>query len=242
MPHRRTYVRSYTRRDGTRVRGYTQNRHRGRRRSRSPAPSPIFDREYEIERDLRQQKEERIRAWRAERDKQRELHKQEEDQIRLAAEFCRATIEEGAIGATADKIAERVSENAWTTLRRLWRPFRCRWMARLAQKILDAKSQIHTIIADVVALKWWAPLHNPERVFFHQLVKSLPLPVVDKQFDAAAHGLRLAGVCLCWTQGRRLDKCECFRALAKQYTKEEVKSFLVSTGTEWMQGPGQQSR
>lgn len=242
---RRTHVRSYIRRDGTRVSSYTQNRRRGRQNTKStsrrpPATfsSPIFDlKRYESERDLENQKREKLRAQRAEQDAQRELRKQEEDQIKLAADFCRTTIEEGVINATADNITERVNEKTWATLRRKWRTFRCRWLAQLAQKILDTKSQIHTSIADVAALKWWAPLHNPERVFFHQLVKSIPLPG-DQQFEAAAHGLRLTGVCLCCMQGRRLDKCECFRALAKQYTKEEIRSFLVSTGTDWMQGPG----
>jgi hypothetical protein len=165
----------------------------------------------------------------------RSIHKRERDRINEAAEFCVATIKDGAIEATADRIADRVSRDAWNALRRRWGLFRCKWMARLAQQILDAKAQIHKTVADVAMLKWRTPLHAPEHLFAHELIKSIPLPG-DEQFIAAAYGLRVAGVCICVMQGISLRKCACFQPLALEYTKEQVKSILVSSGTEWIRG------
>lgn len=169
------------------------------------------------------------------RTERRLTRKKERDQIKETAEFCAAAIKDGAMKATADRIASHVSHDAWETLQRRWNRFRCKWLARLAQQILDTKSRIHTTVADVAMLKWWAPLHTPERIFAHELIKCIPLPG-DKQFIAAAYSLRLTGVCLCAMQGIPLHKCACFRPLAQEYTKEQLKSILVSKGTEWMHG------
>lgn len=166
----------------------------------------------------------------------RSIRKKERGRINEAAEFCMATIKDGAIEATADRIADRVSHDAWNTLRRRWGRFRCKWMARLAQQILDAKMQMHKTVADVALLKWKTPLHTPERIFAHELIKRIPFPGVDEQFVAAAYGLRLTGVCLCGMQGIPLTKCACFQLLAQEWTKEQVKLFLVSSGTEWIRG------
>lgn len=157
---------------------------------------------------------------------------QERREIQEAAEFCMTTIRDGSIEATADKIAGRVSQDAWNILLRKWNRFRCRWLARLAQHILDAKTKIHTTVADVVMRKWHTPLHSPERVFAHELIKSIPLPG-DEHFIASAYSLRLAGVCLCAMQGIPLSKCACFRPLALEYTKERIRSILVSASIEW---------
>jgi hypothetical protein len=169
-------------------------------------------------------------------DHHRSIRKRERDRINEAAEFCVATINDGAIEATADRIADRISRDTWNALRRRWGLFRCKWMARLAQQILDAKAQIHKTVADVALLKWKTPLHTPEHIFAHELIKSIPFPGVDEQFVAAAYGLRLTGVCLCGMQGIPLTKCACFQPLALEWTKEQVKLFLVSSGTEWIRG------
>lgn len=166
----------------------------------------------------------------------RSIRKREKERIGETAEFCVSAVKDGGIEATADKIAKRVSRDTWDVLRRRWGRFRCKWMARLAQQILDAKAQMHETAADVVMLKWWNPLHTPERVFAHELLKSIPFPGVDEHFVAAAYGIRLTGVCLCATQGIPLTKCACFQPLALGWTKEQVKSFLVSRGDEWMRG------
>jgi hypothetical protein len=165
------------------------------------------------------------RNWRS----SRKLKKQ---QIRDAAEFCVAAIKDGSIEAAADKIADRVSHDTWDTLLRKWNRFRCRWLARLAQDILDVKSKIHTTVADIVMMKWRRPLHSTEQIFAHELIKSIPLPG-DDHFIAAAYSLRVAGVCLCATQGIPLVKCPCFRPLALAYTKEQLKSMFISATSEW---------
>lgn len=166
----------------------------------------------------------------------RSIRKRERERIGEAAEFCVSTINNGAIDATADIIANRVSRDTWNALQRRWGRFHCRWMARLAQQILDAKARIHQTVADVAMLKWRNPLHTPERVFAHELIKSIPFPGMDEHFVAAAYGLRLTGVCLCGMQGIPLTKCACFQPLALEWTKEQVKSFIVSSGTEWIRG------
>lgn len=166
----------------------------------------------------------------------RSIRKTEQERISEAAKFCEATIKDGAIEATADKIADRVSRDTWNALRRRWGRFRCKWMERLAQQILAAKAQMHETAADVVMLKWWNPLHTPERVFAHELIKNIPFPGVDEHFVATAYGIRLTGVCLCATQRIPLTKCACFQPLALEWTKEQVKSFLISRGDEWMRG------
>ena len=168
-------------------------------------------------------------------DSRRSIHKRERERIGEAAEFCMAAINDGAMDATAGKIADRVSRDTWNALRRRWGRFRCKWMARLAQQILDVKAQMHETVADMAMLKWRTPLHTPECTFAHELIKSIPLPG-DEQFVAAAYGLQLTGVCLCGMQGIPLTQCACFQPLALEWTKEQVKLFLVSSGTEWIRG------
>lgn len=237
---RRVHVKGYFRRDGTWVPPYSRRPPTGRatippqrgrngNRSKRPSggrgsvtplpPTTIFRNgppEYKTEH-------------------RRSIRKRERERISEAAEFRVSTIKDGAIEATADRISDRVSHDAWNALRRRWGRFRCKWMAKLAQQILDAKAQIHQTVADVAMLKWRNPLHTPEQIFAHELIKSIPLPG-DEQFVIVARSLRVAGVCLCVTQGIPLHKCACFQPLGLEYTKEQVKSILVSSGTEWIRG------
>jgi hypothetical protein len=188
---------------------------------------------YQNERELRyqQQKEEKARARQLERNRQ----KQEQDRIRVAADFCMAAFRDGTISAAADRVAGRVSDDAWHTLYRKWKPFRCRWLAQLAQEMMEAKADIHSTFADIaLKLSGRTLRHEPERVFAHQLLKNVPLPG-DEQLVATAHGLRLVGVYLCAMRGFDLTSCACFRPLAIERTKEEVKQYLVVTGTSWTQ-------
>lgn len=147
-----------------------------------------------------------------------------------------SAIRNGAIEATADEIANHVSRDAWNALRYRWGRFRCKWMARLARQILEAKAQMHKTVADVALLTSRTLLHTPEYVFAHELIKNIPFPGVDEHFVAAAYGLRLTGVCLCGIQGIPLTECACFRPLALGWTKEQAKLFVVSGGIEWIRG------
>lgn len=222
---RRVQVPEYFRRDGTRVRSHT--RRPPKRRVSIPTQ--------------RAQSGNRIKRSRSASDSvpplsvgRRPMRKKGKDRINEAADFCMATINDGMMEAAADKIAGRVSLDTWNVLRRRWGRFRCKWLARLAQRILDTKTRIHEIVADVAMLKWGNPLHTPERLFAHQLIKNLPIPVVDDHCIVTARGLRLTGICLCWIEEIPLTKCACFQPLALEFTKERVKSLLVASGNDWI--------
>lgn len=221
---RRITVRSHIR-NGRRVRSYTQVRQVGR------APNVANFRQYEAEhqhKHYHQQKDEEAKARRRVR--------QEED-IRLAADFCIAAFEEGGISTAADRVAGHVSDKTFNTLYRKWKPVRCKWLAQLAQEILDTNAMFHSTFADVATtLSSRTFRHEPERIFAHELYKNVPLPG-DEQFIATAHGVRMIGVYLCAMKGFDLTSCACFRPLAIEHTKEHVKEYLVVTGTSWIQRP-----
>lgn len=177
---------------------------------------------------------------------QRRVERDREEQRRQkriedAATYCASAVKTGLVAATADEVADRVSRGAWDALSSRWSPIRCRWLADLAQLILDSKAQYHRVVSRVVVAVSFRllrlPGHGPERTFSRELLSSLmPLPG-DEHFLALAHGLRVAGVGLCVAQDLPLSGCACFQPLALEATKEKVKEFLTSEGNRWMQGP-----
>ncbi len=236
---RRTHVRGHVR-SGRWVSGYTQYRQSGRgpkasgsgRRSSSASAAKIADlKKSDAERQMMRRKQKETE--RAAQTEQYALWKRDQDRIRIAADFCAAAFKNGAINAAADRVAGHVSDDAWKTLYRKWRPFRCKWLAELARELLETKAAIHAAFADVsLKLSGRTFRHEPERIFANQLLRNIPLPG-DEQFIAAAHGVRLIGVYLCAVQERDLVNCACFRPLAVERSKEEVKQYLITTGTSW---------
>lgn len=233
---RRTYVQGYYRQDGTWVSGhYRRVPDHGRNTNKQPrSPMGYIPTQ-------RQPAYKKMTTQQPKRNRQATPHQPEENLIKQAADFCYATITEDEISAASDKISERVADAAWKKLQRKWQPSRCAWLERLAQIILDTKSKIHETVADVVMLKRRTLLHRPEQIFAHQFIQSISLPG-DEHFIASAYGIRLAGVSLCAIEDISLMECACFASLAKQFTREQVKEFLVAKGTDWMHGPTRQQR
>lgn len=230
---RRIYVQGYYRQDGTWVPPHFR---RAPQRDRNAKQYRSSSGQIPVQRRTRDHQ------WtkrRAEHEQQLARLQREEDRIRKAADFCYATITEDEVNAAAQRVAAYVTDDAWSRLYRKWKPSRCRWLEQLAQVIMDTKSEIHQSVADLAMLRLWTPLHKPEQIFAHQLIQNIPLPG-GEHFIASACGVRLAGVSLCVIQDMPLVQCACFSSLAKQFTKEQVKSFLVSTGTDWMRGLGRQ--
>jgi hypothetical protein len=65
-----------------------------------------------------------------------------------------------------------------------------------------------------------------EQEILAAFARKIPLPG-DEQADAVVHGLRVTGVFVCLVgDGDVLRGCPCFRALAKDRTKEELTEIL----------------
>lgn len=173
-------------------------------------------------------------AWKKSRDARLRKKQENEDRIKAAADFCVIAVNEGLIGASADRISTSVADDVWQLLRVRWRVFRCRWLARLAIDILKLKGAVHAKFGDV-ATRYLFPLpwRRPEQSFVKQLLTHVPLPG-DQELVATANALRVIGVSLCLAQNRDLTECECFRTLALEKGKQQVKAILVSAGERWV--------
>ena len=210
-----THVRGYYRADGTWVRPHERDTASGGRRGSPGIPSPRRPREPH---------------WRA---RSRftpppSRRTASTNFLESAAEYCVGTVKDGSLHATADQIAKHVSTATWDQLSWKWSRRRCKWLARLAADILDAKKLYHDIPGTVLASAMRPTLtHEPERHFVVELVRKIPFPG-DAAFVEAARSIRVVGVSLCAARGYPLEMCACFGDLAASQSRIEVRNYLVS--------------
>jgi hypothetical protein len=224
-------VRGYYRRDGTWVSPH-ERRSRGRRRTKQPTSTwpGIPAQRRSPSQPLRHPMSEALRKRLV-----------DETKVKAAADYCADVIENGAVAATAERVADHVSKEAWKRLKRRWRRRRCRWLNEIAEAILAAKKKYHALTASLLtSLLGRAFGHKAENAFVRELATSIPLPG-DAKFVALAQGIRIVGVGLCVAQYGAPEQCYCFEALALRYGKEATKKLLIAEGDMWMKDASGQS-
>lgn len=221
------HVRSYVKRDGTRVKAHTRDapgkrakktRSNSGRSSWTTAPAPRAN----------------SASWSSKYAQEMRKKMLDDKKVHEAAAFCADIIKSGAIDATVDRVAKYVTDETWRKLSRKWKVSRCEWLNALAKAALNAKSRYHELTAELI-VKLLSPTlrHKTEQQFAKELAKSIPLPG-DAKFVAVAHGLRIVGVGLCIAQDLAPEKCACFESLVLEYGKEATKKLLIAEGDTWM--------
>jgi hypothetical protein len=157
---------------------------------------------------------------------------QERERVREAAVFCADSLS----GSWQATVADRLTGYAQTTWERLARSRRkrnCKALARIAQSILEAKTQIHRAVGTLFGRAAGAlGAGDPARAFTEELAANIPLPI-DAKMIAVGRGVQVAGILLCLMDNRDLTKCECFIDLALAETKERVNQILVAAMSDW---------
>jgi hypothetical protein len=103
----------------------------------------------------------------------------------------------------------------------------------MARFILKTKALIHTWVGKVFG--WFASglgAGDAIRAFVKELASNIPLPL-DAKMIAVARSLQVAGVLLCVMDGKNLEQCDCFVALVRTETEEQVKKLLIAGMSDW---------
>ncbi|TCJ33276.1 hypothetical protein [Parafrankia sp. BMG5.11] len=127
-----------------------------------------------------------------------------------------------------------VSEQTWQRLTRTWSGRRCSTLAKLARAILEGRDRLHERLGE--AANQALELLNrtsAERQFASELVKQLPLPVVDDNLIATARGLQVTGIVVCVARSRSLTQCACFTDVVLVEGQAKVKSLITAGMEDW---------
>ncbi|GAA5154353.1 hypothetical protein GCM10023321_26030 [Pseudonocardia eucalypti] len=162
----------------------------------------------------------------------------DEAKVKAAADFCADVFKDGAVEATAERVADHVTKETWNRLKRKWRRGRCRWLNEMAKIVLAGKAKYHELGATAITKMLRLVIgHKAESAFVRELATNLPLPG-DAKFVAVAQGIRIIGIWLCVVEYSSPERCFCFEALALQYGKEATKSLLIAEGELWTKQAG----
>ncbi|MBN9798207.1 hypothetical protein DMP15_13155 [Pseudonocardia sp. UM4_GMWB1] len=146
---------------------------------------------------------------------------------RQKAEIARSVLTVGWQRTVADQLATALNDDVWRSAPR-WRVGRvdCSALADLADQVDDAKNAVHDAVGTVAArAAKRLGRGSLEREILAAFARRIPLPG-DEQADAVVHGLRVTGVFVCLVGNGDVLSCPCFRALAKDRTKEELTELL----------------
>jgi hypothetical protein len=147
----------------------------------------------------------------------------ERQRVKEAAAFCANLLSDGWQEAVADRITDYAG-SAWERLSSSRRRRNCKALARIARSILEAKTQIHSLIGHVTG---WGVKRigagDAAQAFAGELAANIPLPT-DAKMIAVARGVQVAGILLCVMDNRDLTRCECFIDLALTETKERLQA------------------
>jgi hypothetical protein len=158
----------------------------------------------------------------------------QEDRVKKAAEYCADVVYQGWPEAVADRAVGYVSQPTWERLLGGRRASRCRALARIAADLLATKQQVHAALGFVASrVARFLGGSNAAQAFTSELVSNIPLPFMDARIVAAARGAQVTGILLCVMEGRDLTRCECFRDLALELAKTQVRKLLVAAMGDW---------
>jgi hypothetical protein len=161
------------------------------------------------------------------------IEEKKRERVKKAASYCSDVLNDGWVDAVAERATDYVTDETWYRVFRS-RGSQCRMLARIAQRILAAKDQLHNWLGDFLA--WLLSLVNvgtTAREFAGELAANIPIPPIDLKMVAVARGVQVAGIVVCVSRGEDLTKCQCFVDLALVETKTKVKKILVAAMGDW---------
>ncbi|MFC1435519.1 hypothetical protein ACEZDB_33255 [Streptacidiphilus sp. N1-3] len=71
-----------------------------------------------------------------------------------------------------------------------------------------------------------------ERVFAYELASRIPLPI-DAKLSAAARGLQVAGIYVCFVNKRNLADCACMQEILKEKGKFQLENLMRGALDDW---------
>lgn len=146
---------------------------------------------------------------------------------RQKAEIARSVLTVGWRRTVAEQLATALNDDVWRSAPQ-WRTGRvdCSVLAELANEVDAAKRTVHDAVGKVAArAAERLGRRSLEQQILAAFARRIPLPG-DEQADAVAHGLRVTGVFVCLVGNGEVLSCPCFRALAKDRTKQELTELL----------------
>ncbi|MGC5397554.1 hypothetical protein ACPXCP_17625 [Streptomyces sp. DT20] len=134
-------------------------------------------------------------------------------------------------------MAEYVADETWKSLVRGHRARGCDDLAELARNILNGKEQMRAVAGRAAdrLLEFLGRSHI-ERTFAQELVRRIPLPW-DAKLVAAARGLQIAGIYLCFAGNRGLSGCACLRDVLSSDGKAQVQNLIQGAAEDWSRLP-----
>jgi hypothetical protein len=153
--------------------------------------------------------------------------------LREAVSYLADALDKGWADSVAQRVAKYVTRETWQRIRASWPRRRCRLLARLAQRILDVKNQLHETASETAeALTQLLGRSKVEGMFAAELAERIPLPW-DTKLDTLAKSIRITGVMRCAAAGRNLRRCECFCDLTETESKEQVARLLLAAADNY---------
>jgi hypothetical protein len=135
----------------------------------------------------------------------------------------------------AERATDYVTDKMWARVTRDWSGQRCVTLAQLAREILEGRERLHEGLAE--AASWLLGFFGRslvERQFAYELVKRLPLPVIDEKLIAVGRGLQATGIVVCLARSRPMISCACFTDIVKSEGKTQVKELIVAATEDWV--------
>ncbi len=156
--------------------------------------------------------------------------------VRSASDFCADLVANPNLPVLiGDRATDYVTDRTWERVTRDWSGRRCVTLAQLAREILEVRERLREGLGG--AADWLLGFFNRslvERQFCLELVKRLPLPVIDEKMVAAARGLQLTGIVVCLTRSQSIMQCACFTDVVKIDGKTKVKELIVAGTEDWV--------
>lgn len=162
------------------------------------------------------------------------IEENKRERVKKAADYCSDIFTDGWVAAVADQATKYVVSDTWHRMFSS-RGKQCQALARIAQRILAARDQLHDWLGEFIA--WLLSLVNigtAARDFAGELAANIPIPVIDLKIVAVSRGVQVSGIVLCVARNEDLTRCQCFIDLALTETKTRVKKILVLATGDWV--------
>jgi len=162
------------------------------------------------------------------------MEEKRRERVKAAADYCGGFLADGWADTVAERATDYVSQETWDRLFRR-RSNQCKALARLAQRVLTTKDQLHDWIGTLVA--WLLSLigiNVTVREFAGALASNIPITPVDVKMIAVARGLQVSGIALCIFRDEDITRCQCFIDLALAETKTRIKNILAAAIDDWV--------
>jgi hypothetical protein len=150
-----------------------------------------------------------------------------------AAARCEAAIAAGALDAVDALATPYVGEAGWASLRQAWRRENCGLVAPVARQALSSPARLHDAAGQLAGQVWtWLGRPWIEQMMVREVVKRLPV-LGEKQAKPLARAAQLAGIRLCYEQGKDLTSCPCFVDLVENEGERKPRALLDAGLKGW---------